>query len=1206
MKKSYSICRKTLFSCLSFLFLFSFTSQAQFQITLGSSAATCEISSDGTAYVESQSGGVEPLTYEWSDGQNFVVAYNLAAGSYSVTATDATGATATASVTVELSPESVWLMPATTAAACGECNGTADPMAMLGVPPYSYQWSDGQTSPIATGLCPGTYSVTVSDSQGCANSVDVVIGQVGSTVSVSASSTDASCSGNDGSASATASGGVGSYTYSWSNGATSSSISGLGAGTYSVTATDADGCTASTSVTVNSPAAPSVSVSTSNATCGEANGSASATASGGQAPYTYAWSNGATSSSISGLGAGTYSVTVTDAAGCVSSASGTVSDEGGNISVSVSTTNADCGADNGSATATASSGTAPYTYLWSNGATSESISDLGIGTYSVTVTDASGCTGEASGTVEGTDAPTAGTISTDDETDICIMDGTPDPITVDVTGASGESFAWVITDLNANIVALPPGPTFDLENGSPGSCLIWYVVYDGVLGGAEIGNNASDLTGCFALSNSIQVNRNQADAAEISTDDPTEICVDGTGDPIDVTVTGGFGDNSAWVITDDAGNILALPAGPPFDLDGAGPGVCLIWYLTWSGDLSGAEVGNNAADLAGCYALSNAITVTRTAVEAAEISTDDPTDICVDGTGDPIDVAVSGGTGENSAWVITDDAGNILALPAGPPFDLDGAGPGVCLIWYLTWSGDLSGAEVGNNASDLDGCYALSNAITVNRNTPPTVSISSTDISECGATDGALSASVDGGSGNYSYAWSNGSSSADNDNLGEGTYAVTVTDNDSGCTAEASASLDDGGINIGNYVWFDNNENCQQDFFESGVAFVPVELYSAGPDGLFCTADDVLEGSSSTDADGFYLFECVDEGTYYVQFHALAVQPDYEYTCQNEGDDAEDSDVNDEGKTDPFTVSGSDDMTIDAGINPICNDLNFGGSICCDQEICPGEIPAEIGNETLPGGGGAATIEYLWLCTTNPSTAPGGSTWTPIADSNSASYQPGPVYQTKYFVRCARRAGCDQFIVESNVVKIKVISCGLMVDFNATPAADGQVTIDWTIEDDSQTNRYQVERSTDNTHFTVIATVNGEDAYDAEKNYSYTDTEAKIGRSFYRVKQIQSTGDYTFSNTEEVVMKLDNAQRFSVYPNPAQDVINLENIQSFDTDVTVEVLTNAGLVLETRVFAANTMTQKAISIDGYAAGTYFVRITYGAKDVEMMKVTKLK
>ncbi|MEL6989822.1 MAG: hypothetical protein AAGK97_18585, partial [Bacteroidota bacterium] len=247
--------------------------------------------------------------------------------------------------------------------------------------------------------------------------------------------------------------------------------------------------------------------------------------------------------------------------------------------------------------------------------------------------------------------------------------------------------------------------------------------YNGDITGAEVGSNAADLEGCFDLSNPITVVREYVASPSITTADgltDLTICAgDGVSDAFDVVTSGGAGENAAWIITDDQLNILALPPSPPFDLEGAGAGVCLVWYVRFNGSLTGVAVGNNVADVEGCYALSNPITVTREAVEASSIFLSDgstETTICAgDGNPDPLNVFVSGGAGENAAWVITDDQLNILALPPSPPFDLEGAGPGTCLIWYLRYNGDIVGAEVGLNAADLEGCFALSNPITVER-----------------------------------------------------------------------------------------------------------------------------------------------------------------------------------------------------------------------------------------------------------------------------------------------------------------------------------------------------------------------------------------------------------------------------------------------------------------------------------------------------------
>ena len=208
---------------------------------------------------------------------------------------------------------------------------------------------------------------------------------------------------------------------------------------------------------------------------------------------------------------------------------------------------------------------------------------------------------------------------------------------------------------------------------------------------------------------------------------PVTFFVDGTPDMVGgITLTGTpAGTNSTYVITDDQGVILGLPPTiadvEGVDFDGAGGGVCLIWYLRFEDGLQGAEVGMNANNLQGVFDLSNSITVTRNAPEAGTIS-GGPFEFTVDGTPDMVSGISLDGTasGTNSTWVITDDQGVILGLPptlaAVEGVDFDAAGTGVCLIWYLRFEDGLQGAEVGMNANDLDGCFDLSNSITVTRN----------------------------------------------------------------------------------------------------------------------------------------------------------------------------------------------------------------------------------------------------------------------------------------------------------------------------------------------------------------------------------------------------------------------------------------------------------------------------------------------------------
>ena len=219
--------------------------------------------------------------------------------------------------------------------------------------------------------------------------------------------------------------------------------------------------------------------------------------------------------------------------------------------------------------------------------------------------------------------------------------------------------------------------------------------------------------------------------AGVLTGGPFTFCVDSMVDNVSGIATDpdAVGTNRTFVITDDAGTILGLPpdltALQGVDFDGAGAGVCLIWYLRFEDGLVGAEVGLNANDLQGSFSLSNSITVTRNQQpEGGMISggMNNTFTFTVDGMPDMVSGITLDGTasGTNRTWVITDDALNILGLPptmeALEGVDFDGAGVGTCFIWYLRFEDGLQGAEMGMNAADLDGCFDLSNSITVIRN----------------------------------------------------------------------------------------------------------------------------------------------------------------------------------------------------------------------------------------------------------------------------------------------------------------------------------------------------------------------------------------------------------------------------------------------------------------------------------------------------------
>ena len=241
------------------------------------------------------------------------------------TITDANSCTTTASVVIT-QPTVLTATVSTTSVTCnGGTNGTASVSVSGGTSSYSYVWSNNSTSQSLSGLSAGTYSVTVTDANGCVATAQDVVTEA-SPIVLNTLVSSITCNGAaDGFVDLTVSGGTTPYTYAWSNGKTFEDISNLSPGQYSVIVTDANGCSATTTVTITQPAALTATTSVNNVLCNNAStGSISLTVSGGTPTYSYAWSNSATTQNLNNLVAGTYTVLITDANSCTTTASATI------------------------------------------------------------------------------------------------------------------------------------------------------------------------------------------------------------------------------------------------------------------------------------------------------------------------------------------------------------------------------------------------------------------------------------------------------------------------------------------------------------------------------------------------------------------------------------------------------------------------------------------------------------------------------------------------------------------------------------------------------------------------------------------------------------------------------------------------------------------------------------------------------------------
>lgn len=355
--------------------------------------ATCFGGNNGAISINS-TGGNPPYTYGWSNGATTQNISGITAGSYSVMVIDANGCKGTLNTNVSQGAQINVAATTSVSPTCNNFDGSATASVNGGTSPYTYLWDAGagsQTTQTATGLPAGSYTVTVTDANGCTEDGAVTLSNSNAPI-ITASVTPISCNGmTDGSIDLTVTGGTSPYLYTWNVAPPNQQDqSNLGPGIYFVSVKDKANCYSFGTYNLVNPAVLTATFSTTAATCSN-NGTATAVASGGTTPYTYIWSNGGSTSAVSNLAAGTYSVTVKDKHNC-STATTTVSVASNPMNPSVSSTPANCfGQSNGSAGVTVSGGSGAYTYLWSNSATTQNISGVVAGNYTVTVNDGSGC-----------------------------------------------------------------------------------------------------------------------------------------------------------------------------------------------------------------------------------------------------------------------------------------------------------------------------------------------------------------------------------------------------------------------------------------------------------------------------------------------------------------------------------------------------------------------------------------------------------------------------------------------------------------------------------------------------------------------------------------------------------------------------------------------------------------------------------------------
>lgn len=734
------------------------------------------------------SGGTSPYFYNWNTGQSTEDIAGLSVGSYVLTVTDNNGCLDTINVVIDepiLLEQSAIVQPL----ACnGVGTGSIQAVASGGTLPYQYTWSSGQTTSYVNNLSAGNYLLTVTDANGCSSNMTYMVSQPATALSLNAITTNVLCKGDaTGSIDISTFGGTSGYTYSWSNMSgenipiQSEDISSLTAGTYTLIATDQNGCRTQISQTITEPVA---SIQTTpmliDVNCkGDATGQISPAISGGTPGYIYNWSTGSGASSLTNIPSGNYTLNLTDANGCFSVFNYELVEPDSAVSIALNSMNVDCYGDtSGAIQSTVLGGTAPYAYNWSNGETLENISNIGVGSYTLTITDNKGCLENAAVLISQPVAPiTAASAVTNIN---CYGDNTGE-INLNVNGGtSSYQYQWsnedsvILSQTTPIVSGLPKGVYTALITDANGCKLIYDTSLTQPAAPLSLIKTIDDVN-CYGMpvgsinitlsGGSIGYNYLWSNGA--TSEDLSSI----TAGNYSITVTDSQGCiymDSFYVAQPDKALIASI-ATTPVKCSGGNNGIINSsvvggtnpYVYNWS---NGDTTQNLIGVVAGTYSLTVTDAQGCTAFTGTTLGepllplvvTPAITNVqCYGGKDGEVKITMSGGT---------------------PPYTYNWGDQNEILLNHF--SETITGLNVGEyfiRVIDKNGCVN-EQYLTINQPQAVVITDSITNVLCYGDSTGAIDLSIMGGTPNYTYLWSDGQITQDALNLNGGNHSVTVTD----------------------------------------------------------------------------------------------------------------------------------------------------------------------------------------------------------------------------------------------------------------------------------------------------------------------------------------------------------------------------------------------------------------------------------------------
>ena len=888
----------------------------------------CNADNSGSITVTG-AGGTAPYSYNWSDpALSGSVLTGLTAGTYDVTVVDANGCEGTSSITLNEPPAITVSVGTPPPIDCINTTSSVDATASGGTPSYTYNWSNGDTGSTLNTTTAGTYTVTVTDANGCTDETDVTI--VDNSLpppDATISGTGVICPGSGTTVDITVTFvGTGPWTFTYTDGTNQVTITTGDnpyvitvdePGTYTLVDVEESGCVGTVNGSADiSTSNVSIDVTETDLLCnGDTNGSITVNGSGGVSPYTYTWSDPALSGTVlTNLSAGTYDLTVVDANGC-EDATSIVIDEPPVLEATMGTpVQIDCNNANGSATVSVSGGTASYSYNWSNGNTGATISTNVSGTYTVTVTDANGCTDDATVTINEdlVDPTAAATVNG-------IIDCINTSISLSGSGSSvGSEFTYLWTTSGGNIVSgdttLDPvvdsGGTYTLtvtNNNNGCEDMVSVTVTEDTNPPSADAGPGDELT-CVVTS-VVLLGTNSDTGPNYTYSWSTtggNIVSGGTtltplvDEPGTYTITvtntvNGCTDTDQVVITEDVNSPVAN-AGPPqtincdsptVELDGTGSSggsdMFYLWTTSNGNILNGENSLNPTVDAGGTYFL----TVTN----------------------------ISNGCESNSSVLVEayfDQPTAAIAPPAAidcydPVIQLDGSastqGSDISYLWTTIGGNIVSGQTTLSPLVDSDGtylltvfnnlseCYDVFSVIVTDLSVFPDADGAATDLIDCVTPTVLLDGTGSSTGPNYTYLWTtnNGTILSNSTTLfptvgSAGEYTLTVLNTVNNCATEVDVDVFDFLVDPTINIPDPGSINCVDSLVEIVATVSNASNFNfqwSTPNGNFVA--DTFTLSPIVDVEGFYELSVINNVNGCESSLTIPVIEDYDYPIVDMG-----------------------------------------------------------------------------------------------------------------------------------------------------------------------------------------------------------------------------------------------------------------------------------------------------------------------------------